>query len=245
MTAAPRRGWSVERRVDTVGAMHGPWPDPGATQRRTVALCSVVGHRTIVLGSAQSIDVVDRERALCHDVEVVRRGSGGGAVMVGPAEQVWMDVWIPRGDPLWEDDVVASSWWLGETWARALEGLGAPPLVVHRGRAVRTDWSDVVCFAGVGPGEVSSGTAKVVGVAQRRTRQGARLHSMAPLSWEPAPLLALLSLDAAQARRFDGADDALADVATGIRSILPMSLRDAGADRVVASVEGALLSALP
>ena len=110
---------------------------------------------------------------------------------------------------------------------------------------MHTDWSDVVCFAGVGPGEVSAGTAKVVGVAQRRTRHGARLHSMAPLSWEPAPLLALLSLDAAQARRVDGADDALADVATGIRSILPMSLRDASGDRVVASVEDALLSALP
>ena len=72
---------------------------------------------------------------------------------------------------------------------------------VHRSRAVRNDWSDVVCFAGVGPGEVTAGTAKVAGVAQRRTREGARLHSMAPLSWDPAALLELLAIDPERSRR--------------------------------------------
>ncbi len=111
-------------------------------------------------------------------VDVVRRRSGGGAVLVGAGEQVWVEVWIPRDDPLWDDDVIRSSWWLGETWKRALEELGAPGLLVHRRRSTGRDWSDLVCFAGIGPGEVMAGTAKVVGVAQRRTprRRSPALH---------------------------------------------------------------------
>ena len=161
---------------------------------------------------------------------------------VGPAEQVWVEAWIPRGDALWDDDVISSSWWLGETWKRALEGLGSPGLGVHRGRATRTDWSDVVCFAGVGPGEVTAGTAKVVGIAQRRTRHGARLHSMAPLSWEPAALLAVLALDPVRARR---AYDELGDGVIGVRAMLPPPWRDADPSSVVHAVADALVAALP
>jgi lipoate-protein ligase A len=154
---------------------------------------------------------------------------------------VWLDVWLPRHDALWDDDVLRSSWWLGETWVRALEDLGAPPLVVHRGGAARTEWSDVVCFAGLGPGEVTAGTAKVVGVAQRRTRDGARLHSMAPLAWDPAPLVDLLAIDDEEARR---ASVALEGVATGVRAIVDR-WRDEDDDAVVLAVEDAVLAALP
>ena len=164
-------------------------------------------------------------------------------MLVGPGAQVWLDVWIPRDDALWDDDVIRSSWWLGETWKRALEELGAPGLHVHRRRATVRDLSDVVCFAGVGPGEVMAGTAKVVGVAQRRTRQGARLHSMAPLSWEPAPLVALLALDPERARR---AHDTLGDVAIGVRDILPPSLaRHRARPRLRRRSRTRLVAALP
>jgi lipoate-protein ligase A len=240
-----RRGWSTERRVGTAQALHAPWPDPSRREDRVVALCSVSAPPAIVLGSTQSDDIVDRVRASGAGVEIVRRSSGGGAVLVGPNAQVWLEVWVSRTDPLWDDDVIRSSWWLGETWARALEGLGAPALSVHRGRAVPGTWSDVVCFAGVGPGEVMAGQAKVVGVSQRRTRHGARLHSMALLSWEPASWLGLLALDSERDRTVEEADDELADVATGVRSILRTSLRDEKAEVVISSVEEALLSALP
>ncbi|HXQ89961.1 MAG TPA: hypothetical protein VN768_00310 [Acidimicrobiales bacterium] len=234
-------GWSIDRRADTARALHDPWPPPAQRGRRTAGLCSVRGPRAVVLGSTQSTDVVAVEQARRHSVDVVRRTSGGGAVYVAPDAQVWLDVWLPRDDPLWDDDVVRSSWWLGETWTRALDGLGAPGLGVHRRGAARTEWSDVVCFAGVGPGEVTAGTRKVVGVAQRRTREGARLHSMAPLTWDPEPLLTVLALDddkAGQARL------ALDDVATGLRGVAAQ-LGDLDAPRAVASVEDALLDALP
>ena len=241
MTAASGRGWSVERRTDTPRVVHGPWPAPGERRHRTVGLCTVVGAPTLVLGSTQDGDVVDAARTAASGVEVVRRASGGGAVLVGPDAQVWLDVWLPRHDPLWDDDVIRSSWWLGEAWARALDGLGATGVAVHHGRATATEWSDLVCFAGLGPGEVTSGTAKVVGVAQRRTRAGARLHSMAPLSWAPDSVLSLLALDDEQVR---DARRALDDVATGIRAVVA-PLHDVDGKVAIAAVEEAVLAALP
>jgi hypothetical protein len=241
VTGAPRGGWSIERRAGTARTLHETWPAPRWRGDRLVGVCSVRGPRSVVLGSTQAFDIVDVDRAAQLGVEVVRRDSGGGAVLVGPAAQVWLDVWLPRDDPLWDDDVIRSSWWLGETWTRALGTLGARGLQVHRGRATKTAWSDV-CFAGLGPGELTTGTRKLVGVAQRRTREGARLYSVAPLTWEPAPLVGLLALDAA--RRALCLPAALDDVATGVRSVVSAPLHDDDVV-VVTAVEDALLAALP
>ena len=37
-----------------------------------------------------------------------------------PGEHVWVDVVLPAGDPLADDDVERATWWLGHAWARAL-----------------------------------------------------------------------------------------------------------------------------
>ncbi len=147
----------------------------------------MVGPSAIVLGSTQKIDDVDALAAARHEIDVVRRGSGGGAVLVMPDAQVWLDVWVPRTDPLWDDDVIESSWWLGEAWVRGLETLGATGLLCasrtrHAHRLVRCG---VLRRCRPRRGD-EPGTAKVVGMAQRRTRDGARLHSMALVSWSPA-----------------------------------------------------------
>jgi lipoate---protein ligase len=246
-----RRGeWSVERRVETARTLHGPWPAPGDLGHRAVGLCAVTGPRAVVLGSTQADAVVDRARAERYGVDIVRRSSGGGAVLVGPGAQVWLDVWLPRHDTLWDDDVIASSWWLGETWASALESLGSSSLAVHRGRAVASDWSATLCFAGVGPGEVTTGlAAKVVGIAQRRTRHGARWHSMAVLSWQPVALVELLARPAPDDDTVKGAGPpdawrALDDVAIGVRGVVPAPLADAEDALVIAAVEDALLGTL-
>lgn len=71
-------------------------------------------------------------------------------------------------------------------------------------------WSGYACFAGLGPGEVSVGGRKVVGLSQRRTRQGAVFHCALHLTIAPSALAALLVLD--DSRRADAAEalDALA-----------------------------------
>ena len=48
-------------------------------------------------------------------------------------------------------------------------------------------WSALVCFAGIGPGEVLDGDGrKWVGISQRRTRDWIRLQTMAHRRWSPA-----------------------------------------------------------
>jgi lipoate-protein ligase A len=70
---------------------------------------------------------------------------------------------------------------------------------VHTGTLVSNEWSKLVCFAGLGPGEVVLDGQKVVGVSQRRTRVGARLQTTALGAWRPDRLVALTRLDREQA----------------------------------------------
>jgi lipoate---protein ligase len=91
-----------------------------------------------------------------------------------------------------------AAWWVGEAWVAALAALGVADAVVHRGSLVRTVWSSKVCFAGLGPGEVTVGHRKVVGISQRRTRAGVLFQCAVPLAWDPGPLLAALALSVAE-----------------------------------------------
>jgi lipoate-protein ligase A len=119
------------------------------------------------------------------DVDVFNRQSGGGAVLLNPGAQLWVDVVVGRSDPLWNDDVSLASQWLGEVWVTALLSVGIEG-VVHRGAMMTNALSSVVCFAGLAAGEVTVDGAKVVGISQRRTRAGARFQCSVPLSWDAA-----------------------------------------------------------
>jgi len=162
-------------------------------------------------------------------------------VLVAPAQQVWMDFWLPRGDALWDDDIVSSARWTGEVWARALGSLGLSDLDVHRGPSVETDWSRLVCFAGLGPGEVTVDGAKIVGIAQRRTREGARFLTVAPLAWVPAGIVELLSLDVEQRAK---AVVELASVARGLSKALA-GAGSHGGSSVVEVVEREVIDSMP
>lgn len=167
--------WRVERARGSAAEFHArAVPSPA---ERTVWVHEVISP-ALVLGSAQPDHDVDAVAAQAAGVEVVRRRSGGGAVLLVPGEAVWVDVIVPAGDRWWEADVGRSFAWLGEVWAEALGALGMTGLAVHHGPPRRTAWSDRICFAGVGSGEVTAaGGAKVVGLSQRRTRVAARFQS--------------------------------------------------------------------
>ncbi len=151
-----------------------------------------VERPALVLGSTQPDGVVDRRAAAGFDL--VRRRSGGGAVVLRPGAQVWIDVVVPPDDPLWVPDIGRSFLWLGETWQQALAAVGVPA-EVHRSRpvpAARGSAADLACFAGRGWGEVEEPagrgpSGKIVGLAQRRTRAGARFQSVCYLT-DPGPL---------------------------------------------------------
>jgi len=166
---------------------------------------------------------------------VVRRRSGGGAVLVAPTSPLWVEVFVPTGDGLSSRQVDRAAWWLGEAWAEALAAVGVVGARVHRGGLEGGPWSRAVCFAGLGPGEVTlparpgparaarpsgrpagppggagrAGGPKVVGLAQRRTRAGALFQCAALLTWDPGPLVRALDLP-------PEAEEDLAGVAAGI-----------------------------
>jgi lipoate-protein ligase A len=183
--------WEVERRQGPAGELHAlGWPEP---PRRTVWVCDPTAP-ALVLGSTQRDEVADAEACAAAGVEVVRRRSGGGAVLVEPAAQLWIDVLLPAGDPLWSDDVGRAFLWLGQVWADALRDLGVAARV-HEGGLCTTAWSRLVCFGGLGTGEVvDPAGAKLVGLSQRRTREGARFQCQAQAAWEPGRVVALLAL---------------------------------------------------
>ncbi|MFZ4518793.1 MAG: lipoyl protein ligase domain-containing protein [Microthrixaceae bacterium] len=173
--------------------------------RRLVRVHDVVAP-AVVLGSTQPDGLLDGPAIHAAGVEVARRRSGGGAVHLLPGAQVWVDVVVPAGDDLWDDDVGRATWWLGEAWARALGGPGAvggsgaarePGAVVHRDGVDDRAAARIACFAAVGPGEVVRAGAKVVGISQRRTRHLARFQCVAYLAWDPTVLTGVLAADAA------------------------------------------------
>jgi lipoate-protein ligase A len=187
-------GWVVERRRGSAAELHGlAWPTP---MRRTVWLLEV-DRPALVLGSGQPEADVDVEAVRGAGLDLVRRRSGGGAVLLIPGEAAWIDVFVPMGDPLWSGDVRLAFHWLGDAWATALARRGVTA-EVHRGGMVPSRWSSRICFAGLGPGEVVTATgAKVVGLSQRRTRHGARLQSVVHRRFTAAATLDLLALDPA------------------------------------------------
>jgi len=205
--------WAVEHHLGTASTFHArPLPEPFG---RAVWSFEVDGP-AVVLGSTQAAATVDADRAQRAGVEVARRRSGGGAVWLAPGEVTWIDVLVAATDPLAVHDVSRAARWLGEVWVRTLGTLGVEGAVVHTGPLVRTAWSDLVCFAGLAPGEVTIHAKKVVGISQRRTRAGARFQCALLHRWQPGPLLDLLALDHPQ--RTQAARD-LADRAVGLHSL--------------------------
>ena len=185
------RAWPVVERRGAPGVLHVTAPETGG--RRLACVCLPL-EAAVVIGSAQPDSEFDHARLARDGVGIVRRRSGGGAVLVAPGGQVWLDVFLPSGDPLFETDVGKSFHWLGEVFAKAIASslghLASPAEVeVHRGSVQTTPWSKVLCYAGLGAGEVTVAGRKVVGMSQRRERSGSWIHSMALLG-ERAPELA-------------------------------------------------------
>jgi lipoate---protein ligase len=162
----------------------------------------------VVLGSTQDESRLNAARCAAAGLDVIRRRSGGGAVVVRPGAQIWIDVFVPRGDPLFVEDVAASFRFLGEAWRDALAAVlqvsSPAPAVVRPGEGTSSEWGRMLCFAALGAGEVTLGGRKVVGISQRRDRSGAWLHSMAMLEHDPQELARLFRLSERQHREVTG-----------------------------------------
>lgn len=180
----PNSSWKLYTEHVSAGEQHG---------RDLVAERAVwdvrITQKAMVLGSRQDESLLNGELCSRDGIEVVRRRSGGGIVFLAPGEHVWLDVVVPRGDVLWSDDVAQASWWLGDVWVQTLNALGENDVSVHHESLSSDAWGDLLCFAGVGPGEVvqqdDESLSKLVGISQRRTRDYARFQCTIYTKWNP------------------------------------------------------------
>lgn len=177
----------------TVAALHALDPLATPVERPALWWCEPTDD-AIVLGSRQTPAILQRGAVERAGLAVVRRRSGGGVVLIEHGAIVWVDHVLPHG--IAPDDVRGAMVWAGEVWAAALAPLvpaGGGDVTVHRGGMASGSWGDLVCFAGLGPGEVLLGGAKLVGLSQRRGRHGIRIQGMlhrAPGALDAADLLA-------------------------------------------------------
>lgn len=219
----PRARWEVSIESGSAAELHAA--EVPMSPGRLLRVCEPV-RPAVVLGSSQTPDLVDRDAADAAGVEIARRRSGGGAVHVTPDDDVWLDILVPAGDPLAVDDVGRAFWWLGEVCAGVVAGTGSTPRI-HRGGWEPGAAGKLVCFAGLGPGEVTVAGRKVVGISQRRTRGWSRLSVSVLTRWDPSVLMAVLvGLRA-------GGPGPLADVAAGL-PVRRERLRDALVEAVTA-----------
>ncbi len=188
----------------------------------------------VVLGSTQPVGIVSARRAMASGTEVVRRRGGGGAVLLRPGDHLWVDVWIPRSDPLWDADVAVAAAWVGAWWSAALGRFGVGDLTVHTGRAEPGRHGGLVCFSGRGPGEVLQGDRKVTGISQWRCREGSLFHTCAYTAWDPGPLVELFDLDQRTRQRL------VNDVSRSAAG-----LDDLGSVPGIAALSAELLASLP
>lgn len=196
--ASAAGGWVVEPRRATVAELHD-LPDPDVSVR-TVRILRPT-DTAIVLGSSQDPGVLAPD----PPAPVVRRRSGGGLVLVEAGAVTWVDLLVPRHDPLWDDDVVRAAAWVGEVWRDTLAAVGGsdpvgsgppdPELRVHTGRLEPGPFGRLVCFAGIGPGEVVRGRRKLVGVSQRRDRRWIRVQTLVHHRFDAGRVADLVDLD--------------------------------------------------
>ena len=180
----------------------------------------------LVLGSTQDQGSVDLDACRSAGIEIVRRRSGGGAVLLMPGDVVWIDVILPAGKAGWSDDIHGPMVWLGQRLAEVLTELlgtaGADPDIrVHEGKAVTTRWSRLLCFDGVGSGEVLLDGRKLIGISQRRTRSSARLQCCWYSGYDPD---LLVSLFVPEHRPPVGKLHPVATIARSVASAIPENL---------------------
>lgn len=191
--------WRLERRSGTSQELHDLDLDAGGEPDAAVSRLvrwNQVTDASLVVGSAQPPASIDPAGLEAAGLRSARRRSGGGAVLLLPGAQVWVDVFLPSDDELWCDDVDRSAWWLGAVWVDALGSLlphWGDRLSVHHAASTDPAAGRIACFASVGPGEVLVDGRKLVGVSQRRTRRWARFQCVVHLRWDATPVLSSLS----------------------------------------------------
>jgi lipoate-protein ligase A len=195
-TSLPGLPCGSERHFDTTAAGEQAWNADTLADRpsRPRARVWIWPQPAVVLGRAQQKRLVTVQAAV-PELEVLVRGSGGGAVLAGP----WMvgaSVVMPAGHRLLGRALTDGYRWLGEVYLQLVSGLGVKAELLVPERVARLDaelaggpiaWA---CFGGLSPWELTDARGrKLVGLAQQRKRDAVLLVSGLLVQTPPWALL--------------------------------------------------------
>jgi lipoate-protein ligase A len=145
---------------------------------------------TLSLGYGQTVAEVDVDRCRAHAVRLVRRPTGGRAVLHG--DDLTYSLVLPLIDPWAGLPVTERYRRINACLVRGLASLGLPAILgaaVGAGASARTPF----CFAAMGPHEVLVDGKKVIGSAQRRFSRALLQQGAILLTFDPSAALDLIA----------------------------------------------------
>jgi lipoate-protein ligase A len=143
------------------------------------------------LGYAQSVADVDRQRLAQHGWDLVRRPTGGKAIL--HTDELTYSVTGPQAEPHLAGSVLESYRRLSAALLKALHLLGIPAESQAEALQPTNEPKGAVCFEVPSNYEITVGGKKLIGSAQARRREGVLQHGTLPLYGDLRRITAVLA----------------------------------------------------
>lgn len=167
------------------------------------------------LGYAQPYADVDETRLKKHGWEVVRRPTGGRAIL--HTDELTYSVTAPSNEPGVAGSVLESYNRLAVALLAAVHSLGLP-VEMKEGPGSNHEMRNPVCFEVPSAYEITVQGKKLIGSAQARRKEGVLQHGSLPLTGDLARITQALTFDGESERR--NAAQRLLERATTVESVL-------------------------
>jgi lipoate-protein ligase A len=131
------------------------------------------------LGHSQPFADVDKARLKAHGWEVVRRATGGRAIL--HTDELTYSVIGSAEDPVLAGGVLESYNRIAQALLLAIKNLGLP-VEIKEGRTNDNAMPNPICFEVPSTYEITIGGKKLIGSAQARKKEGVLQHGSLPLT---------------------------------------------------------------
>jgi len=142
------------------------------------------------LGHAQPFAEVDTQALATHGWEVVRRPTGGRAIL--HVDELTYAVIAPETEPRVAGGVLESYLRLSQALMEALKILGLNPEASEKSPGKKPDNPNPVCFEVPSNYEITINGKKLIGSAQARRKEGILQHGALPLHGDLTRIIAAL-----------------------------------------------------